>query len=299
MKVVFYASDKPREHMLARALGEGVRLCGDEFEIRRTADYGESPDGEDMRYPGPTPDTDVAVFFGVKGKSRLIMEDHRAMKKATLYIDKGITRQKGEGGHTEYSRVSINAPHPLAYMMRRDRPGARFKRLGLKMARCQRLTGGHILFCGSSAKYHEFHRLAEPTRYAEKVLTTLRKFTDRSFLYRPKPSADLPAISIASFSPGSQSILDALRGAHCLVTHGSSAAVDAIFAGVPVIALGPTVARPVAEEDPAMIDKPAWRSEEDRYRWACAMAYCQWTTAEFRTGEAWTDMKEDLEWLSA
>ena len=159
MKIVAYASDKPREHMLMNALKEGVLIHGDEFEMRRTAEYGETPDGEYRKYQGPTPDTDVAVFFGVKGKSRVIFDEHRAMGKATIYLDKGITRNKGAGGHTEYTRAFVNDAHPLAYMMARKMPKDRFKALGVKLS--PRTGGQNILICGSSQKYHDFHG---PTR---------------------------------------------------------------------------------------------------------------------------------------
>ncbi len=297
MKVVFYAADKPREHILARALEEGVRNVNVDFELRRTADYGESEEGEpDRRYPGPTPDTDVAVVFGVKGRSREILRDHRGMGKTVLYLDKGYTREKGPGGHTLYSRVSINASTPVAYMLRRSRKGDRLKRLGLKMNELRPpRAAGHILFCGSSAKYHEFNGLDDPTAYATKTLDKIRKVSKRHLIYRPKPSwTDAIPIPGASLSLASSGIEDALRGCHCVVTHGSSAAIDAIFAGIPALVLGDGAARPVSETDIEKIERPTWAADEPRYRWACALAYCQWTTEELRSGEAWSDLREDF-----
>ena len=97
MKVIFYAADKSREHMLAGALAIGVRNAGDSFELRRTADYGEALEGPERKYPGPSPDTDVACCFGVKGRSREIVESHRGLGLATRMFDKGYTRDRGEG----------------------------------------------------------------------------------------------------------------------------------------------------------------------------------------------------------
>src|SRR5688500_2147229 len=112
VNITFYASDKPREIMLAKALAEGAKALGDYSEIRRTADYGEDEEGNDKKFPGPSPETDVACIFGVKGRSKDILKDHRLVGKATLYFDKGYTRAKGEGGHTLHSRISVNAAHP-------------------------------------------------------------------------------------------------------------------------------------------------------------------------------------------
>lgn len=295
MKVVFYASDKPREIMLAKALERAVRRTGDEFEIRRTGDYGETPDGDDLLYPGPSPDTDVACCFGVKGRSKQIIVDHRAVGKGTLFFDKGYSRGKGEGGHTEYSRISVNATDPLAYMMKQRRSDRRFRLLGVKLGRYSAYAGGHVLICGSSQKYHEFHKLDEPDTYAQKLVRVLRKHTQRQIIYRPKPSwKGARPIAGTSFSSGGCSIADALRGCHAVVTHGSAAAMDAVMAGVPAIVLGPSIALPVAEEDLAQVEQPRFPAEDERQRWCNAMAYCQWTTDELRDGSAWQELKAEL-----
>lgn len=297
MKVVFYASDKPREHMLASALEQGVRGVGDDFEMRRTAEYGETSDGDDLKYPGPSPDTDVACFFGVKGRSRFILKDHRQMGRATLFFDKGYTRDKGEGGHTEYSRISVNGPDPLYYMMKRNRSADRWKRLEIELKNRNNGigSGGHILYCGSSSKYHEFHGLSDPTTYAEKLIRQLRKLSPRQIIYRPKPSAThLQAVPGASFSRGTTDILEALRGCWCLVTHGSAASMDAVINGVPTMVFGSGIARPIAETEIESVEEPRWANLEDRLRWGFGMSYCQWTMKELRTGEAWQELKKEI-----
>lgn len=285
LNVVFYASDKPREAMLAAALAEGVRAFGDKYEIRRTADY-----GDDRPYEGPSGDTDVACVFGLKGRSRQIMRDHRDMSRATVYFDKGYTRTKGEAGHTEYSRVAVNGADPLAYFQTIRRKGDRWERLGVQM-RPRKGNGGHVLVCGSTQKYHDFHDLGDAREYAAKVMFRIRKQSERQIVYRPKPSDNSKPIAGYAFSSGSTSIVEALRGCHCLVTHGSSAALDAIFAGVPALVLGPCIARPVAETEIENIERPRWPNEGELMRWAHDMAYTQWTARELRSGEAWQDLR--------
>lgn len=294
MKVVFYAASKPREIMLANALERGVRTHGDDFELRRSGDYGETDDGDYRKFPGPTDDTDVAVFFGVKGHSRAIYEDHRAMGKATIYLDKGYTRDKGGDGHTKYTRASVNAPSPVAYMMREKKSSRRFERLGVQLKSRQNHSG-HVLFCGSSAKYHFFHRLDEPTAFARKLVRTLRGLTERHVIYRPKPSwRGAVAVPGTSMSRGDSSIQDALKSCHVLITHGSAAAMDAILAGVPALVLGDAIARPIAETDIANVEKPFWPNDKKRLRWAAAMAHCQWTKAELESGEAWEELRQEI-----
>ena len=290
MKVVFYASDKPRELMLAAALADGVRNCGDDFELRRTAEY-----GEELKYEGASPDTDVAVCFGVKGKSSEIIKDHVAVGKHAIYLDKGYTREKGEG-HTLYTRMAIDASTPHAYFQRVKHGSGRWSKLGLKLLERRRPTAdGHILYCGSSQKYHTFNGLGDATEYATKALFKLRKASQRQIVYRPKPSwTDAKPIANYMFSNGSQDIMDALRGCHCLVTHGSSVAALAIMHGIPTICLGACIASPMCDSELVNVDKPYWPELSFRTQWAYDFAYCQWTVVEFKSGEAWNYAREEI-----
>jgi len=323
MKIVFYAADKSREHMLAEALAAGARTFGDSLEIRRTADYGEALEGPDRKYPGPTSDTDAACTFGVKGRSREIIETHRQMRIATLMFDKGYYRGKGEAGHTEYSRISVNGPDPVAYMMLTRRNSERWNRLGFEIkALPTKRNAGHILICASSEKYHDFHRLPAPHEWTVGLVSQLKKLTERHIVYRPKPSSTQPQVGVvdtddpdemrkalehyravlfrnkaipgASFSNGASKIGDALRGCHVVVTHGSAAAMDALLYGVPAICLGNSIARPVSETDIAKVDTPKTPTEVERAVWCNQLAWCQWTTQELRSGEAWSHLKEEI-----
>lgn len=292
MHVVFYASDKPREQMLAKALRDGAAAFGDTVEVRRTADY-----GDDCKYEGPTPDTDCAVCFGSKGKSKRILEDHWLMGRKTLFLDKGYSRQKGEAGHTLFTRIAVNGYEPSAHMMQRPRPSDRWDRLGIELERRRKAPGGHVLVAGSSEKFYEFRGIGEQAVVIPKLFSTLRRRTLRQLVYRPKPSAwkrPVPPYGDWALSPGSQTITHALRGAHCLVTHGASAAIDAVLQGVPAICLISCAASPVSGDSLAgehCIEEPFFPRPEDRLKWAYALAYCQWTSDEIRSGEAWADLK--------
>lgn len=289
MNVVFFASDKAREHMLAEAMGPSIRASGASYRIVRTAEY-----GEEMRHEGPIPGTDLAIVFGVKGKSRQIIEDHRLLGIGTLYLDKGISRQKGTGGHTEYTRVFVNGMSPAHYITKRKFPADRFRALKLRIEP-RRTSGDYVLFCGSSQKYHEFRGLPPSQEFAEGVIKRLTKLTDQLIVFRPKPSdRDARPIPNAAFSHAATDFGEALRRASCLVTHGSSAGVWAILAGVPVISLGDSICSPVAESSLENIRKPFWPDDALRGRWASAMAYCQWTTKELEDGTAWRWISQEV-----
>lgn len=71
--------------------------------------------------------------------------------------------------------------------------------------------------------------------------------------------------------------------------------MDAIFAGVPAIVLGRGIATPVSSNVLESVEKPLWVADELRNKWAKALAYCQWTTAELRDGTAWKDLRAEIE----
>lgn len=291
MRVTFWRSDSLFDRRVATAFGAGVRAYGHEFE--------EIPS---RFYEGPHDETDVAVAVGVRQTTKRILQDHTALGKDYVYIDKGYTRHRGEDPHvkTRYLRASVNATQPLAYFQRQLRPSDRFDALDVHLA--PRYYGGYcVLYAGSSQKYCEFHGLGDATRYAEKILHRVRK-TSRAYqrlTYRPKPSwRDAVPIEGAKFSRPPRTINDELHEARLLVTHGSNAALDAIFAGVPALVLGPSIAQPIAatcfEELPRNPEMLPWPDIETRLQWAYNLAYCQWTLREFETGEAWSMLLQEL-----
>ncbi len=285
MKCVYYAADKPREIMLARALQSGMKDHGDVLEIRRKAEYGENEDGSDRKWVGPTEDTDVCFM----------------LKIPVVYLDKGYTRDtKGGDGHTVYSRCSINASSPVDYMMKLRVKSDRLERLNIKLKKPRpHSRNGHIIYAGSSQKYNDFHKLGDGTILAQKVFRRLRGLTQRQLVYRPKPGdRNARPVMSAMLSTKAQSMEEALKGCHAVITYGASAVMDAIISGVPAIVLGEAIAKPVAQlsmESETDIEEPRFPHESERFQWLTSLAYCQWTTKEMASGEAWNFLRAEIE----
>lgn len=297
-KVIFYAADKPREIMLARAFESGVKAMGEAFEIRRKAEYGENPDGSDRKYVGPTPDdTAVAICFGVKADQ--IFWDHRALGIPVVYIDKGWSRQGGEGGHTLYSRCAVNASSPIDYMMGMGVTHDRWERLGVRLAPYRANDGGHIIYASSSQKYHDFHKLGDAGALAQKTVTKLKKLSNRAVIYRPKPGdKSAKPLMGAALSTKSQSPAEAMRGCHLVVTFGASLCLDALIAGIPSIVLGEGITAPVSGrilETRNDIEAPHYPNDVERLKFLAGMSYCQWTADEMRSGEAWSWLRKEID----
>lgn len=277
MRVAFLHSDKSRERLLADAFLLGVRTHGHE-----TASYALGQ----LEEPG---DYDVAVMVGVKSKE-LFRAHHRAGKRV-IYLDKGYSRAKSISPVRgwEYWRVSIDRHHPTSFLRVQSQPSDRWRKLGLRMAKWQKNRTGHIVLAGSSAKYHDFYGIKDPTAYMAQIVRAIsRSEPNTPMLYRPKPSwHDAVPIEGTQFSPPTATIMDALEGARLLVTHGSNACFEAVLLGVPCIILGDAVAAPISSTVLGDLQKPRLAKEPEREQWASNLAYWQWTSEEFASGEAW------------
>lgn len=285
MRVVFHASDKPRERLLADAFLAGAKYHGDDGRV--------IPLSSDK---SAIPECEVAVMVGVK--SRELYQSYWNAGTHVVYLDKGYSRHGAEGPIPiwEYWRVSVDDHHPTAYLMNVKRPPDRWKRLGLKVYPWRdRESARHIVFAGSSAKYHAFYGLKDPTAYAKQVIKALAPL-GREIIYRPKPSwKEAVEIKGSTFNKAKEaSIYDVLEGAYCLVTHGSNAVFEAMLMGIPSVVLGNAVARPISSTTLEEARKPRCASDELRYQLLYNLAYMQWTMEEFASGEAWATIRPRL-----
>lgn len=289
MKIVFYASDKEREGLIATAFNEGVmHHDGDTAIVKLTSDY-----------ELPEIGTDLAVVVGVKGKSRQIINDHRALGKNIIYIDKGYFRianiYPDRLSRSLYYKTSINNFQCLDYLMDLDVSGDRWSKLskehGLKLKPWKE-DGSNVVWLGPSQKYCNFHGLGDATKFSEACIRILIKKTGKNLVYRPKHSwAGAIPIEGARFSRPPVKIEDEFKDAYALATHGSNTSAEAIVSGVPVIAFGPAITRPIASTENDRLNDIKPPSDDDRINWLQKIAYCQWTLAEMASGLMWANTR--------
>lgn len=279
MRVRFWYGEKPRERIFCEAFSSGVRIHGDEIDKRNLGDE------------VTVDDVDVAVMIGVK--SIRLFQAHWRAGVHTVLVDKGYHRASlpGAGRGWIWWRVAVNGHQCTHYLMDKQFPSDRAERTGWELKRWRR-AGNHILFAGSSQKYHDFVSAGKATRYAEKIIRRLSKLTDREIIYRPKPSwLDAEPVDGSTFQKEHISPWASLTDAWATVTHGSSICVESVLAGVPAIVLGDAVAKPISSTDIAEIENPRLASDEERWQWLSNLAYQQWTLHEFASGEAWQHIR--------
>lgn len=274
MKIAFFASSKQRELDLAMAFKAGAAKHGYSVDILHNGSF--------------VPGYDLCCMIGVKS----IKMWRRAVDAGchVMMFDKGYSRHR-KGGCWEYWRVSLDGHHPTGTTLSRDYPGDRFDKLGFNIEPWRK-EGDNIVIMGSSAKYHNFNRLPDPTTFATELFEQIRLYTSRPVIYRPKPSwKDAVEIPGTTFSHSKQPLTEVFNNCHAIVTHGSNACFEAALFGIPSIILGDAVMKPISSTDISEINKPKMMERKELFN---ALAYHQWTLSEFKSGLAFNTIKE---WL--
>ena len=283
MHVVYLQGGSTPEAALADALRPGIEYFGDTFEAHRLKATDDVV---------PVPWADVVLMWGVKSRERF--RGHTGRGYRVVVMDKGHLGEK----RRNFVRFSVGAHQPSEYVMDIARPHDRFDALGLKLAPVRR-DGGHVLMALSSQKYCDWHHYGDTNVYARKLASKIRRNSERPIIYRPKPSwkgaQDIGSVGGVRMSLPPEPLSDVLRGAHALVTHGSGVCLDALLAGVPVVAVGDAVTRAFYNVSIKRIETPRFPTDAQRKQFLANLAYCQWTLAEIASGTAWRHVRP---WLA-
>lgn len=286
MKITCYPSiEKRYDVILSKAIARGARRLGHDVRVKDIRDFAE------------VDDTDVAVMVGVKGHSRRCFDAHLAAGRHTIYLDKGYVRGKGGLLSVRYWRAAVDAFQPVDYFFSPARrasccegvaTAARWSRASKDIVPMCEKRDGCVVFAGSSQKYCNWHGLGDATQYAVSVLDRLKECTSRPTVYRPKPSARCDAGPVPGhlFSGPTESYNALLKNVFMLVTFGSNAAVEALFAGVPVLVLGDSPARVLGRTDVRECENPYYPTAKEVEVFARCLAWQQWEIEELASGEA-------------
>ena len=193
------------------------------------------------------------------------------------YIDTGYF---GNGRKKSYHRVTKNSMQNISDVI--DRPKDRFQATGVSLTKFR--GGSKILLCPPSAKVMVYYDL-DLNKWMEETVETIKKYTDREIVVRlKKPRAERVNNDTMAMAL-SQDI-------HCMVTFNSIAATESLLLGKPAFTLGPNAAQSLCLSDLSQIEKPYIPTLDEVHKWACHLAYCQFTEAEMRSGLAWRIVSE-------
>src|SRR5262245_368000 len=161
--------------------------------------------------------------------------------------------------------------HLRAYQMARIRecPDDRWRALRLAgYPRAWRRGGSKIIIADTLPDYWLVRGL--PVNWSAMLAERLRRQTSRPIVLRHKESQ--------------LSLEDEIADAHCLVTHGSIAAVEAVIMGCPVFVDAESAAAPMGVVGYDNLEQPVY---PERQAWLNSLAYCQFNELELVDGTLW------------
>lgn len=180
-------------------------------------------------------------------------------------------------------RVSIDAPHPQAWVMRRDWPVTRLRQAPTPLLANLWDPKGPVIVAGVGRK--------AAIQYGPAILeweaAMIRACAPRRVRYRPKQAdACVPAgVKVVVGGP----IESALNGASLLVTWHSNVAIDAIRMGIPVVCRDGAAAAVCPSELPA---DPQPLPKAIQRQFLANLAWFQWTPSE--AADCWRFLLELL-----
>lgn len=127
--------------------------------------------------------------------------------------------------------------------------------------------GSHIVIARPSATYCRFHRCEN---WLNETVYKLSLVTGRQLIIRDKESR--------------RPLQDDIKGAHCLVTHGSNTAIEAVILGCPVFVDPISAAYLVGKTNIDEIEEPIY---PDRTQWLYNLANSQFDETELVDGTLW------------
>lgn len=209
-------------------------------------------------------------IVGCTPELRPMIDTWRQECRPWAYWDRGYARRvfatdlpQGDAGG--YYRWHVGG-YQLAEIF--DAPADRWTALRTPLWPWAR-NGRHIVVAEPSPTYQRFHGIEG---WTERTLNALKAVTDRPIVVRDK--------EMQRFG---RKLHEDLRGAHCLVTHGSNAAVEAVIMGCPVFVHPDSAATLVGRSD-LEIEAPLY---PDREPWVRALAHSQFTERELVDGTLW------------
>lgn len=217
---------------------------------------------------------DILPIVGCSPFLRSYYDKWRTTGRDYIYWDRGYLRRVFATWLPKGSDMGIPGGyyrwHVNAFQMKEvhDVPDDRWKSLRLNGSlKPWNRSGKHIVIADTLPDYWN---LFCDENWCKRTAHELKQFTDRPIVIRHKESKTPLAQELAN--------------AHCLVAHGSIAAVESVVMGCPVFVSEMSAARFMGQTDFSKIESPVY---PEREKWLHSLAYCQFNETELVDGTLW------------
>ena len=271
-----------------------------------------------------TVSADVGFAFGSYTQRKLEVEravlirNIEAAKQPVFFLDSAAfsthIRNALNSSETFMFRLGLNSCTGEGTFWNQELPAERYeafkKEFKFTEKEPQENKDGHIVFLAQSETGWQFDDLEPYFLFANRTLQQIREHTDRKIIYRTHPKIDprspldkcidgIDNLRVHNCPASRRTLFESLNGAHSVVTHSSSGALEAVTEGIPTFALSPrTFGSPMYLTDLAKIENAFKEFKwEDRQQWLYNLAYTSWSVEELKTIEVlryYTNMLKGL-----
>ena len=222
--------------------------------------------------------SDPIVLRGILKKKiikRCWKENRTFYYMDTGYFGNEISSKNPHGWKYWHRIVKNNLQHREIV----ERPGDRWESFKIPIKSWKK-DGRKILIAKPDEKPMKFYGL-DADSWINEVIETIKQNTDRPIEITERAKNRIDRVA-------HNTLKEALDDdVFALVTFNSNAATESILHGIPVFTLAPVnAAEPVASKDLTKIDTPYYPDKDKIFSWASHLAYGQFHTGEFTSGQA-------------
>lgn len=213
---------------------------------------------------------EIIPIIGCSSYLKGTIDEWREKKRPFIYWDRGYARRVFATSLPTGTDGGFYRWHMNAFQLQaiRDVPKDRWTSLATDIKPWVK-GGRHIVIAAPSRTYAKFHGTEG---WIADTIDALARVTDRQLVIRDKEHVV------------NRKLDRDLEGAHCLVTHGSIAAVESVIMGCPVFVHPDSAAALMGKTDLKEIERPVYL---DRDAWVNSLAYCQFNERELVDGTLW------------
>lgn len=140
------------------------------------------------------------------------------------------------------------------------------------------VRGSKIIICPQSDGFFKLRHNTTQRQWVDGVIKELELHTDRRIVIHGKWDE--------------KKLVDCLHDAHCVISHSSNSAVEALMNGVPAINLADSVAANMTRNKLSDVENLLY--PENRLEWAGVLADNQWSFDEMKSGKAWRELNAKI-----